>query len=151
MKRRPDKTEKKQGGRFKPGQSGNPNGRPRGKRNKATMMALQLLEGEASALTRKAIEEALSGNMVALRLCLERLISPAKERPVNIEIPGTTDASDLVKLSAALLSAVGNGDLDPGQAASLTKVVENHRNTVEMHEIENRIQKLEDSANERKN
>lgn len=151
MKKAPEKTGTKQQGRFKPGHSGNPSGRPRGARNKATLAALELLEGEASALARKAVSEALGGNMIALRLCLERLISPAKERPVSIDIPEVNNASDLVKISAALLSAVGNGDMDPSQAAALAKVVEIHRSTLEMAEIETRLQRLEDSINEKRN
>jgi hypothetical protein len=40
---------------YKPGQSGKPYGRPRGARNRATVAAERLLDGEADALTRKAI------------------------------------------------------------------------------------------------
>ncbi len=43
-------------GRFEAGRSGNPNGRPKGARNKATIVVESLLEGEAEALTRRAIE-----------------------------------------------------------------------------------------------
>jgi hypothetical protein len=49
-------TTKKQRGRpFKKGQSGNPDGRPKGSRHKATLAAEALLDGEAEVLTRKAI------------------------------------------------------------------------------------------------
>jgi hypothetical protein len=64
---------KQRGRPFKPGQSGNPLGRPKGVRNRATVAAEALLEGEAEALTRKAIELALAGDPTALRLCLERI------------------------------------------------------------------------------
>jgi hypothetical protein len=39
-------------GQFKPGQSGNPRGRPKGARHKATLAAQKLLDGESEALTR---------------------------------------------------------------------------------------------------
>jgi hypothetical protein len=151
MKKATEITTQKQKGPWKKGQSGNPAGRPKGARHKSTMAALALLEGEAQALTRKAIEEAMGGNMVALKLCLERLVPPAKERPVDIAFPEISDASDLAKLTAALLTAVGNGNLDPGQAASLAKVVETHRNTLELTEIQSRLQKIEESINEKRN
>ena len=67
---------KQRGRPFKPGQSGNPLGRPKGARNRATIAAEALLDGEAEALTRKAIELALDGDTTALRLCLERLMPP---------------------------------------------------------------------------
>jgi len=38
-----------QGNQFKPGQSGNPQGRPSGSRHKATLAAQALLDGEAEA------------------------------------------------------------------------------------------------------
>src|SRR5215467_6292317 len=71
-------------GRFKPGLSGNPAGRRPGSRNKATETAELLLEGEAEALTRKAVEKALAGNPMALRLCLDRLIPPRRGRKVQL-------------------------------------------------------------------
>lgn len=49
--------------------TGNP-GRPKGARNKATTAALALLEGQAEALTQRAVEMALAGDTVALRLCM---------------------------------------------------------------------------------
>jgi hypothetical protein len=58
---------------FVKGQVPNPNGRPVGSRHKTTLAIEALLEGEAEGLTRKAIEMALSGDMIALRLCLDRI------------------------------------------------------------------------------
>ena len=66
----------KQGSRFQKGRSGNPNGRPKGSRNAATLAIEVLLDGQAQALTQKAIELALAGDPVALRLCLERMTTP---------------------------------------------------------------------------
>jgi hypothetical protein len=79
----PAKTKKKQG--FKPGQSGNPSGRPHGSRNKATLALEALLDGEGEAITRKALE----GDTAALRLCLERIyamwqrmdLRPVRDQP----------------------------------------------------------------------
>ena len=64
--------------KFKPGQSGNPSGRPKGALNKATLATQALLDGKAEALTRKAVELAKNGNLVALGLCLDRLLPPGQ-------------------------------------------------------------------------
>jgi hypothetical protein len=72
---------------FSKGQSGNPGGRPLGARHKATLAAEALLDGEAEGLTRKAIEAALGGDMPALRICLDRILPPRKERPVRFKLP----------------------------------------------------------------
>ena len=63
---------------FKPGQSGNPAGKPKGTRNATTLALEALLDGQAAALTQKAIDLALAGDMAALRLCLDRSCRPAK-------------------------------------------------------------------------
>ena len=141
------KTKQRGPGRpFKPGQSGNPAGKPRGTRHKATMAALTLLDGEVHALTRKAIDAALGGDMAALRLCLERVIAPVKSRPLCINLPEVTDASDLPKITGALLAAVASGEIDPNEAAILSKVVDVHRGALEIADIEGRIKKLEEGV-----
>ena len=61
---------------FQPGQSGNPAGRPKGSRSKATLALEAIFEGEADALTRKVIELALDGDTQALRMCLDPLWCP---------------------------------------------------------------------------
>ena len=71
-----------QGGRFRKGVSGNPAGKPKGTRHRATLAAEALLDGEAEKLTRRAIEKALEGDASALRLCLERILPTGEPDPV---------------------------------------------------------------------
>ena len=73
--------EEPQDSRWKKGQSGNPNGRAAGSRNRATLAIEALLEGEGEALTRKAIELAKAGDMAALRLCLDRWPAAPQRQP----------------------------------------------------------------------
>ncbi len=87
-------------GTFAPGNAGG--GKPRGARPKVTRAVEELLEGEHEALTRKAIEKALEGDMAALRLCLERIAPPRKDAPVSVALPPVKSAADAVGASAAL-------------------------------------------------
>ncbi len=104
---------------FKPGQSGNPEGRPKGARNRATVAAERLLDGEADTLTRKAIELAKAGDSTALRLCIERILPARKDRPVSFNMPRIDSIADSVKAAAAIASGVADGDLTPMEAAEL--------------------------------
>ena len=89
-----EKTARKQRGRpFRRGESGNPAGRPIGARHKATILAEALLDGEAEGLTRKVLEMALAGHTVALRLCMERILPPRRERPVPFPSCSVANAS----------------------------------------------------------
>jgi hypothetical protein len=130
-------------GQFKPGQSGNPKGRPRGARHRTTLAALELLNGEAEALSRKAVELALEGDTTALRLCLERIAPPCREAPVTFEIPEMVTAADASKAMAGLLKAVADGDLVPAQGAAVANLIEAFRWTLETEELERRIERLE--------
>lgn len=110
-------------GRFRRGVSGNPQGRPPGAGNRASMTAEALLAGEAEALTRKAVELASGGNMVAMRLCMERILPPVRERPVCLDLPlvGPADADAAMK---AILEALRAGELTASDMGALAKLVE---------------------------
>ncbi|MBY9067623.1 hypothetical protein K1X12_11990 [Hyphomonas sp. WL0036] len=122
---------------------GNP-GKPRGARHKATQAALALIDGEGEALTRKAIDMALAGDTVALRLCLERLAPPRKDAPVRFTLPPMEGAENAAEAMGAILASVASGDLAPSEATSLAGLVEVYRKTLETTELEARLKALEE-------
>ena len=132
-------------GRFRKGRSGNPNGRRAGVRNRATQAAEELLEGEAEALTRRAVELALEGEASALRLCLERIIPPRRARPVKLGVPAVRGAADLAGTMAAITTAGVQGTITPGEAAELARVVEIFVRAVETSDFERRLRELEEA------
>src|SRR5438876_8254533 len=71
-------------GRFAPGASGNPAGRPKGARNRATLWEEALREGEGVARTRQLLDEAEAGDKVALRFVVDRLEPKSRERYIEI-------------------------------------------------------------------
>ena len=129
--------------KFQPGQSGNPNGRPRGSRNQATLIAEQLLEAEVAAITQAAIDMAKTGDMTAIRLCLARLLSARKDRPVAFELPPINTPADAPAAMAAIATAVANGDLTPSEAAELSKMVEAFANITAAADLAGRVARLE--------
>src|SRR4051812_3992467 len=109
--------------RFKPGRSGNPAGRKAGSRATASLMAGQLIDGQAKALAQAAINLALAGDAAALKVCFDRLCPIRKGRPTPFTLPAITTLSDLPKASQSLLEAVADGSLTPTEAAELAKVL----------------------------
>src|SRR4051794_19245708 len=86
---------------FQKGESGNPQGKPKGTRHRVTIAAEILLEGEAEAITRKAIELAKAGDGPALRLCMDRIYPARKDRPVRFRLPPLEKVGDAVVANAA--------------------------------------------------
>jgi hypothetical protein len=130
-------------GQFVSGQSGNPAGRPKGSRNRATVLAEQLFDGAADALANKAVEMALDGDTVALRLVLGRIIAPRRHRPSEFALPPLVTAADGAPAMAAIAAAASDGLLSTAEAAELSQVVDTFLRALEAGEIENRLQRLE--------
>ncbi len=135
--------------RWRKGQSGNPHGRPLGSRHRATLLAENLLDGQTEELLQKTIDLALAGDSTALRLCIERIIAPRRDRPVDFRLPTLGSAQDAVNAIAAITDGVASGDLTPSEAAELAKVVDAYRSAVETAEIERRLGALEEARDRR--
>ena len=120
-------------------------GKPSGARHRATQAVLALLDGEAEALTRKAVDMALAGDGAALRLCLERIAPPRRDAPVTFALPKMKGAADAAKAAGAVLDAVASGDLTPTEGAHVMALIETYRRTLETTELEARVAALEGS------
>jgi hypothetical protein len=138
-----DEVGKPHGRPFAPGHSGNPNGRAKGARNKATVLAEQLLDGEAGALLRKVIDKALEGDTAALRLCLDRVLPPRRDRLVTFALPKIETAKDACAAAAAILAACANGELSPREAVELVGLVGAYVQMLETSQLEAGLAALE--------
>jgi hypothetical protein len=134
--------ERDKNGRFSKGRSGNPAGRPRGSVNRTTRAAALLLDGEAEALTRKAVELALTGDPVALRLCLDRIIGVRRGRPVEfvgeLAVPRVATARDLAAAMSSVVAAATQGAITPDEAVALAQMVESFARTLDAAHVERR-------------
>ncbi len=86
---------------------------------------------------------ALAGDTTALRLCMERLVPPRRERPVAFAAPALASAADVPASLAAILAAVARGDLTTGEAIDLAGLVDRFRAAYELENLEARVVALE--------
>ena len=102
------------------------------------------MEAEGEAIVRSAIDLAKLGEPTALKLCLERLLAPCKERPIALQLPRdiSTAQGTLAALSAAV-AALGRGAITPGETVAVATVLDTCRQAVETHELERRLAALE--------
>ncbi len=143
----PEERDRAPNGRFDKGTSGNPRGRPAGSRNKATLAAEAMLEGEAEELTRKVLDLAREGDMTALKLCLDRILPARRERLLEFELPPLSSACDAPKAIAAITKAVAQGEITLSEATGMGKLVEVFVAAIEASDFEERLKMLEDTAN----
>ena len=109
-------------GRFSPGQSGNPGGRPKGARNRTTVLAEALHEGEAEAIRDKLVEGALAGDRVLLKFCASLLFAKPGPRSVELDLaPG--QENDSLAVLAAATRAMADGEIAPSEAVAIARVV----------------------------
>jgi hypothetical protein len=112
------------GGRFAPGQSGNPAGKKPGTRNRATLLADALRDGEGETAARLIIDRALAGDGVALRFLLDRLIPRRRDRAIELDLPEGAEAGDGLAASNATIAAMASGEITPGEALTVTRVLD---------------------------
>ncbi|WP_280569770.1 DUF5681 domain-containing protein [Chromohalobacter sp. 296-RDG] len=131
--------------KYKPGQSGNPRGRPKGTKDARTRWR-QSLEKHGDELVAKAVEMALEGDGQALKLCIDRAIPayrPAAE-PVRFEMQGDT----LTDKASEILNAVSRGEIDPQTGRSLIDAIGSLVKVQEVDDIQRRLDALEGSNDE---
>lgn len=126
-------------GRFTTGNTG----KPKGSRHTVTKQAEALLEGEAQALTRKAIEKALEGDTTALKLCLDRIAPPRKDRLVHFDLPTVASIQDSAQAATTVIQAVAAGQITPSEANTVMGLVEAFSRVSERADLEARIEALE--------
>ena len=124
---------------WKPGQSGNPKGRPAGSGEVAKLRAA--IADRVPELLSKLMAQALEGDTAAARLLLERAIAPLKaaEQPQALTLPDGT----LTDQGRAVLASVAAGELAPGQGAALLGAIGTLARVSEIDELAARVAALE--------
>ncbi len=130
---------KKRPGRWKAGESGNPKGRPTGTGKVANIRAA--IAEHVPELLQALVTKALTGDVGAARLLLERTIAPLRaiEPAQALTLPDGT----LTDQGRAVLKAVAAGELAPSQGASLLSAIGSLARVSEIDELAARIEALE--------
>lgn len=128
---------------FQPGQSGNPKGRPPGSKH-ATLIALDAIGSDgAQEILKKAVEMAKGGDARSMEIILQRVWPARKGRPIALDLPAVTTAQNVQDALAAVIKAMGEGEITPDEAAAVSAIIETQRRTIETLTLEQRIEALE--------
>ena len=127
--------------RFKPGQSGNPKGRPPGVSNKREQVAKAITDALPEILS-VVRAKALQGDMAAAALLLARGVPTLRPRAEKVEF--TLDpAGNLYEQAREVLQALACGQLDPDTAKGILDSIGAFSGLREREELIARIAKLE--------
>jgi hypothetical protein len=129
-------------GQWKKGASGNPAGRPRGSRNKATLLMEQLIEDQGPELIQKLIDLAKNGDIRAMQLCVDRLIPRHKDRPIDFEMQPLLGYADFDVAFNKIFQAIASGQITPSEGEKLARIIQ-YMFEIEVMNFEERVQRLE--------
>jgi len=127
--------------KFKPGQSGNPDGRPKGSKDKRTEYR-EMFQEHAEDLINKAVEMAKGGDSSMMKACLDRIVSPyrAVDPYVKLDdIEGT-----LTEKGEKIIMSMGSGELSPSDASSMLSALASQSRVIEIDDQEKRLRRLEE-------
>lgn len=133
-------------GKFRQGQSGNPGGRPPGRRDRRAQLR-ELIDAEAASLVAVAVRAAKAGDLGALALLLNRCISPLRPvaDPVEFDMPAGASLGDQAR---GILQAIAAGKVDPMTGRSLIDAIAGAARVIETDELLRRIEALEGGTDE---
>lgn len=131
---------------WKPGQSGNPAGRPKGSKNPSTKLR-ELIEVEP--ILRSLQSAAQSGDVQAARTLLERALPVHRSTAAPVELPELVQADTLTAKACAVLDAVSGGRVPPDVGAQLVAAIGAVSKINEIDELVRRVEALEESRNDK--
>ena len=127
--------------RGRPFAKGN-GGRKLGARNRASLLADALLEGEEEELVRKGIELAKAGDPQMLKFFLDKILP--KDRPVKIDLPPIESRSDLTAAYAAIVQTVVAGEITPSEGSAVAALLANIAKFIDDVEVVDQVRKMDE-------
>ena len=137
----------KRGRPFEPGNKFG-RGRPRGSRNKKTLLIQGLLDEYAPSLIRKALVLAMGGDGTVLRVFLDRLLPRPQDSPVKMGRLPMNTAEELLESHETVMKKLASGALTPIQARQIVAVLEIRHQLIETQDLVRRVTALEQTLRE---
>jgi len=126
--------------RGRPFANGNP-GRPPGSKNRTTLLAASLLEGEAEELVRNGVALAKAGDVPMLKFFLSRILP--RDRLIQLDLPEMNFADDAVEALGHIMRAVAEGRVSPSEGAALAALINSQTRAIDMADVVKRLDFLE--------
>ena len=136
-------------GKFKPGKSGNPAGRPKGIKDCRVALREKLLP-HADELIEMVTNFAKCGDMAAMKIVFDRIMPPMREELIHVSIPTIESADDCTRAQASVVNAVANGQMMPTEGQVMAGLIDAQRKAFETSDIANQLRELREEITKMK-
>ncbi|WP_163370245.1 DUF5681 domain-containing protein [Endozoicomonas acroporae] len=134
---------------YKKGETGNPNGRPKGSGNKDIGALRKVTTTEDSqAVIQQIVSAAKAGDPAMTKLYMTKLCPPLTPKDRLIEIPGLTKKKSLTGKAKSVLDAVATGQITPAEAGNLMNGIAALSKMIDAEELINKLTELEGRTSE---
>ena len=137
------------GGKFAPGnRAGVGHGRGRTQREFDAALRGRVTDEAFAAIVDRLIEQARTGDGVAMKLLLDRLCGRAREAApsVDIGLAEFTSSKDIARLLVLALAAAARGELTPGDVADFASAARATHDVIAHVDLEQRVADLENGV-----
>lgn len=124
--------------KFKPGQSGNPAGRPKDK-TPATLLRKSIAD-DMPEILNKLVELAKGGDVQAAKVLLDRICPPLKPQALPIALPVN---GSLTEQGSEIIKATMAGQIPPDIGSQLITALTHQAKIIEIDELVKRVEALE--------
>jgi hypothetical protein len=101
------------------------------------------VNGEAPEIVQKAIAKAKAGDPACLRICMDRILPPRRDRAVHFKLPKLEAAGDATDAMTSVLVAVASGELTPSEGETISRLVTAWMQCLQVVDFEQRLARLE--------
>jgi hypothetical protein len=126
---------------FRPGQSGNPAGKPKGP-HKTTRDLRKIVNAATPAFARQVIKQAKAGDHASQALFARHLLTRTKINPEPIEIERPKTAAEAAERSAAIFVQIADGTLDFDTAQAMSAALHEFTAALNVVDLERQIGEL---------
>ncbi|MGF6315331.1 DUF5681 domain-containing protein [Pseudomonas frederiksbergensis] len=126
---------------WQPGHSGNPKGRPRGSKNKRTVLG-EDFEKQGAEVMGVVIEAAKAGDMTAAGLVLARLAPPLRAQSPTVQFDLDRSLT-LTEQAGQVVAAVAEGQLSPDAGKMLLEALSAYGTMRTIDELAEKLEQIE--------
>ena len=105
-----------------------------GHRYHNVMTTEALYNEHAPQLAKIMINAALGGDIAALKICMDKVLANAKDRPTRVSVPKIETSADAIEALKTIAHDMTSGNITPNEAKEMATIIEMLREGIKQDE-----------------